>query len=113
MMFFVTVMVGLLYGLIGVLTPALLALRVEETAIGAVSAALAVVVILPVTTHQLTDAWSRRAMDCVRACAGAADRGEREEAADRLAEYQALHAALAALEPPLDSRPRAPFVPAA
>ncbi|MEV6110382.1 FUSC family protein [Streptomyces sp. NPDC051940] len=173
MMFFVTVMVSILYGLIGVLTPALLALRAGQTAVGAVSAALAVAVILPVTTHALTDVWIRRAMDAVRACIDAAERhahGDRHAEPHRhLAEYQALlararmtlapllhplnpfaarrararlilglldecarelrsvcdderiaartrvavEAALAALEPPLDSHPRAPFVPAA
>ncbi|TJZ58751.1 FUSC family protein [Streptomyces piniterrae] len=68
MMFFVTVMAGLLYGLLGVLHPGLLALRFEETAVGALGAALAVVLVLPVTTHAATDAWIQRAVRCVRDC---------------------------------------------
>ncbi len=74
MMFFVTVMAGLLYGLLGVLHPGLLALRVQETVVGALGAALAVAVVLPVTTHACTDAWIQRALHCVRACTSEAAR---------------------------------------
>lgn len=77
MMLAVTVMAGLLYGLLGVLDTALLALRLAETAVGAAAAALAVLLVLPVTTHATTDAWIRRALRCVHACAA--------EAAARLA----------------------------
>ncbi|MEV6006720.1 FUSC family protein [Streptomyces sp. NPDC051976] len=66
MTFFVTVMAGSLYGLLGVLRPALLVLRLEETGAGALWAALAVLLVLPVTTHAATDAWIRRALDAVR-----------------------------------------------
>ncbi|MEE1755367.1 FUSC family protein [Streptomyces sp. SP18CS02] len=74
MMFFVTVMAGLLYGLLGVLHPGLLLLRFEETAAGAVGAALGVALILPVTTHAATDAWIQRALHCVHGCTTAAAR---------------------------------------
>jgi fusaric acid resistance family protein len=74
MMFFVTVMAGLLYGLLGVLHPGLLLLRFEETAVGALGAALGVALILPVTTHAATDAWIRRALHCVHGCTTAAAR---------------------------------------
>ncbi|UQX04851.1 FUSC family protein [Streptomyces sp. RerS4] len=67
MMFFVTVMAGLLYGLLGVLHPGLLLLRFEETAVGALGAALAVVLVLPVTTHATNDAWIQRALRRVHA----------------------------------------------
>ncbi len=77
MMFAVTVMAGLLYGLLGVLNPDLLALRLTETGVGALGAALAVLLVLPVTTHATTDAWIERALRCVHACA--------TEAAARLA----------------------------
>ncbi|MGW0118743.1 FUSC family protein [Streptomyces sp. NPDC003327] len=73
MMFFVTVMAGLLYGLLGVLHPGLLLLRFEETAIGAIGAALGVA-LLPVTTHAATNAWIERAVTCVHACTRAAAR---------------------------------------
>ncbi|MFD3539196.1 FUSC family protein [Streptomyces sp. NPDC058662] len=72
MMFFVTVMAGLLYGLLGVLHPGLLLLRFQETAIGAIGAALAVVLVLPVTTHAANNAWIQRALHCVRASTAAA-----------------------------------------
>ncbi|MFD3695425.1 FUSC family protein [Streptomyces sp. NPDC058646] len=77
MMLAVTVMAGLLYGLLGVLHPGLLLLRFEETAVGALGAALAVVLVLPVTTHATNEAWIQRALRCVHAATG--------EAAARLA----------------------------
>ncbi|MBW8796804.1 MAG: FUSC family protein [Streptomyces sp.] len=77
MMLWVTFLAELLYGLLGVLTPGLLALRLAETAVGALGAVLAVLFVLPVSTHLITDAWIRRALRCVHACTA--------EAAARLA----------------------------
>ncbi|MFF8595628.1 FUSC family protein [Streptomyces sp. NPDC015220] len=77
MMLWVTLLAESLYGLLGVLTPDLLALRLGETAVGALGAWLAVLFVLPVTTHAVTDAWIQRALRCVHACTG--------EAAARLA----------------------------
>ncbi|MFF5757833.1 FUSC family protein [Streptomyces longwoodensis] len=77
MMLWVTLLAELLYGLLGVLTPGLLALRLAETGVGALGAALAVLFLLPVTTHAITDAWIQRALRCVHACTA--------EAAARLA----------------------------
>ncbi|AGS67966.1 FUSC family protein [Streptomyces collinus] len=77
MMLWVTLLAELLYGLLGVLGPGLLALRLTETAVGALGAMLAVLFVLPVTTHATTDAWIQRALRCVHACTG--------EAAARLA----------------------------
>nr|WP_202501171.1 FUSC family protein [Streptomyces sp. SID5785] len=77
MMIAVTAMASMLYGLLGVLDPALLALRVSETAVGSLGAVLAVLLVLPVTTHAVTDAWVERALRCVHACTA--------EAAARLA----------------------------
>jgi uncharacterized membrane protein YccC len=74
MMFFVTVMAGLLYRLLGVLHPGLLGLRLAETAAGALAAALAVALILPVTTHAVTDRWVARAVHAVHDCTSAAAR---------------------------------------
>ncbi|MBK3648086.1 FUSC family protein, partial [Streptomyces sp. MBT33] len=62
MMLCVTLLAELLYGLLGVLTPGLLVLRLAETAVGALGAALAVLLVLPVTTHTTTDAWIQRAL---------------------------------------------------
>ncbi|MEV6250458.1 FUSC family protein [Streptomyces sp. NPDC051742] len=73
MMFFVTVMAGLLYGLLGVLHPGLLLLRFQETAVGAIGAAIGVA-LLPVTTHAATNAWIERAVTCVHTCTTAAAR---------------------------------------
>ncbi len=77
MMLCVTVLAELLYGLLGVLDPALLALRLAETGVGALGAVLAVLFVLPVTTHAVTDAWIQRALRCVHAATA--------EAAARLA----------------------------
>ncbi|MEW1823979.1 FUSC family protein [Streptomyces sp. NPDC088196] len=77
MMLSVTLLAELLYGLLGVLNPALLALRFTETGVGALGAVLAVLLVLPVTTHTTTDAWIQRALRCVHTCTA--------EAAARLA----------------------------
>lgn len=77
MMLWVTLLAELLYGLLGVLSPGLLALRLAETGVGALGAVLAVLFVLPVTTHLTTDAWIQRALRCVHACTA--------EAAARLA----------------------------
>nr|WP_260859483.1 FUSC family protein [Streptomyces cupreus] len=77
MMLCVTLLAELLYGLLGVLDPALLALRLAETGVGALGAVLAVLFVLPVTTHAVTDAWIQRALRCVHAATA--------EAAARLA----------------------------
>ncbi|MGW1893700.1 FUSC family protein [Streptomyces sp. NPDC002004] len=94
MMFCVTVMAGLLYGLLGVLHPGLLALRFAETAAGAVGAAIAVALILPITTHAATDQWIRRALHAVHVCTGEAARriagDEGADPAPHVAEVEAL-----------------------
>ena len=98
MVFFVTLMAGLLYGLLGVLHPGLLALRLEQTAIGAAGAGLAVALVLPVTTHAATDAWIRRALESVRHCAAdAARRLAGDPAADPAPHVAELEAALRGL----------------
>ncbi|MFJ3309850.1 FUSC family protein [Streptomyces sp. NPDC086549] len=68
MMLWVTLLAELLYGLLGVLSPGLLALRLAETGVGALGAVLAVLFVLPVTTHTTTDVWIQRALRCVHAC---------------------------------------------
>ncbi|WP_424215674.1 FUSC family protein [Streptomyces sp. BI20] len=67
MMLAVTLMAGLLYGLLGVLDHDLLVLRLLETGVGALFAGLAVIVVLPVTTHATNEAWIQRALRCVHA----------------------------------------------
>lgn len=68
MMLAVTVMASMLYGLLGVLDTDLLVLRVTETTVGAAGALLAVMFVLPVTTHSVTEAWVERALRCVHTC---------------------------------------------
>ncbi|MFI7009505.1 FUSC family protein [Streptomyces sp. NPDC050145] len=94
MMLAVTVMASMLYGLLGVLDAGLLALRVTETATGALGAVLAVLLVLPVTTHSVTEAWVERALRCVHTCtAQAAARLAGDPDADpapRVAELEAI-----------------------
>ncbi|WP_053666955.1 FUSC family protein [Streptomyces sp. MMG1121] len=113
MMLWVTLLAELLYGLLGVLHPALLALRLAETGVGALGAALAVLFVLPVTTHAITDGWIQRALRCVHACtAEAADRLAGSATADpapRVAELEQLlgrvRLAVAPLVHPLNPMP--------
>ncbi|MFE7131970.1 FUSC family protein [Streptomyces sp. NPDC057638] len=74
MMLAVTVLASLLYGLLGVLDAELLALRLAETGVGALCAALAVALVLPVTTHATNSAWIQQAVTCVHGCTAAAAR---------------------------------------
>lgn len=55
MSFFVTAMLGLLYTLLNTYSPAVLVLRIEETALGAACGVIAAVLILPVNTDRRTD----------------------------------------------------------
>ncbi|MGW1165813.1 FUSC family protein [Streptomyces sp. NPDC002550] len=113
MMLCVTLLAELLYGLLGVLSPGLLALRLAETGVGALGAALAVLFLLPVTTHAITDAWIQRALRCVHACtAEAAARLAGSATADpapRVAELEQLlgrvRLAVAPLVHPLNPMP--------
>ncbi|MET9359308.1 FUSC family protein [Streptomyces sp. NPDC006632] len=72
MMLSVTLMASLLYGLLGVLDTDLLALRFFETGVGMAGSVIAVLIVLPITTHATTDAWVRHALHSVRASAAAA-----------------------------------------
>ncbi|MFC7340135.1 FUSC family protein [Saccharopolyspora griseoalba] len=53
MTFFITTMLGVLYGMLGVFTFSVLGLRLVETLIGAASGALAAAVVLPTRTREL------------------------------------------------------------
>lgn len=94
MMLAVTVMASMLYGLLGVLDTDLLVLRVTETGVGALGAVLAVLFVLPVTTHSVTEVWVERALRCVHTCtAEAAARLAGSEDADpprRVGELEAI-----------------------
>ncbi|MQS06747.1 FUSC family protein [Streptomyces alkaliphilus] len=94
MMFAVTVLVGLLYGLLGELSVGLLAMRLLETGVGALAAALAVALVLPVTTHAATHGWILLALDAVHGTAREATRrlaGDPDaEPARRVAELEPL-----------------------
>ncbi|MFE2537936.1 FUSC family protein [Streptomyces sp. NPDC059371] len=55
MSFFVTAMLGLLYTVLNTYSPAVLVLRIEETALGAICGMVAAIVVLPVQTDRRTD----------------------------------------------------------
>lgn len=113
----VPLLAGLLYGLLGVLGPGLLALTLAETGVGALGAGFAVILVLPVTTHSVTDAWIQRALRCVHACtvetarrlAGSVDAGP----APRVAELEQMLGRVRLSGPPAgapadpDARPQA------
>ena len=67
MTFFMTLMLGLLYSLLGTFTPQLLVLRLEETAIGAVAGAVAAVLVLPTRTRTLIRDNIAAALESLRA----------------------------------------------
>ncbi|HEY2696700.1 MAG TPA: FUSC family protein [Pseudonocardiaceae bacterium] len=67
MTFFMTLMLGLLYSLLGTFTPQLLVLRLEETAIGAVAGAVAAVLVLPTRTRTLIRDNVAAALESLRA----------------------------------------------
>jgi len=97
MMLSVTLLAELLYGLLGVLDPALLGVRLAETGVGALGALLAVLFVLPITTHATTDAWIQRALRCVHACTAEATArlagapgGASPDPAPRVAELELL-----------------------
>lgn len=52
MIFWITVLISLLYGLLGEFTPALLLLRIEETALGAFVGVLVAAVVLPTSSRE-------------------------------------------------------------
>jgi len=51
----ITVAISLIYGLVGIFTPELLVLRLEETAIGAAAGIFAALVVLPVRTGRMAE----------------------------------------------------------
>jgi uncharacterized membrane protein YccC len=66
MSFFVTMMLGLLYTLLHTFSPAVLVLRIEETALGATCGLLAAVLVLPVHTQDRTDEQLRKVLQQLR-----------------------------------------------
>jgi uncharacterized membrane protein YgaE (UPF0421/DUF939 family) len=66
MSFFVTMMLGLLYTLLHTFSPAVLVLRIEETALGVTCGLIAAVLVLPVHTQDRTDAQLREVLQQLR-----------------------------------------------
>ncbi|MEU7305286.1 FUSC family protein [Streptomyces sp. NPDC007206] len=66
MSLFVTTMIGMLYTLLHTLTPAVLVVRIEETALGVGSGLVAAALVLPVGTRQRTDELLREVLERLR-----------------------------------------------
>ncbi|MEU1622059.1 FUSC family protein [Streptomyces sp. NPDC005722] len=67
MSFFVTTMIGMLYSLLHALTPGVLIVRIEETALGIACGLAAALLVLPVRTGERTDQLLRDALERLRA----------------------------------------------
>ncbi|MFE0054970.1 FUSC family protein [Streptomyces sp. NPDC059003] len=67
MSFFVTTMIGMLYTLLHALTPGLLVVRIEETALGIACGLTAALLVLPVRTRERTDQLLRDVLERLRA----------------------------------------------
>ncbi|MEI5098326.1 FUSC family protein [Streptomyces sp. PmtG] len=98
MSFFVTTMIGMLYTLLHTLTPGLLVVRIEETALGIACGLAAALLVLPVRTRERTDQLLRDVLERLRAVLSeslAQLRGE--SGGDLLDPARALDAALDSL----------------
>ncbi|MET8546571.1 FUSC family protein, partial [Kitasatospora sp. NPDC004799] len=67
MSFFVTTMIGMLYALLHTLTPDVLVVRIEETALGIACGLAAALLVLPVRTRERTDQALREVLERLRA----------------------------------------------
>ncbi|GHC83134.1 FUSC family protein [Streptomyces flavofungini] len=67
MSFFVTTMIGMLYALLHTLTPGVLVVRIEETALGIACGLIAALLVLPVRTRERTDQLLHDALERLRA----------------------------------------------
>jgi uncharacterized membrane protein YccC len=92
MIFWITILLALLYGLLGRFTPALLLLRLEETALGAVIGILVATFVLPARTRSAVRDATREHLRALRKMidAAAARLAGREPAADPVADALAL-----------------------
>ncbi|WP_338106307.1 FUSC family protein [Streptomyces alboflavus] len=98
MSFFVTTMIGMLYALLRTLTPGVLVVRIEETALGIACGLIAAQLVLPVHTRQRTDQLLRDALERLRAVLSQSlARLGGESGGDLLAPARALDSALDSL----------------
>ena len=73
MIFWITLMVALLYGLLGMLKPELLILRFEETAIGSAIAVVVIMTLLPVRTREVLGEALAELLSAIAALVGQAE----------------------------------------
>jgi uncharacterized membrane protein YccC len=73
MIFFITLMIGELYALLGTFTPALMVLRLEETAVGGAIGCVVSLLVLPTRTRAAATAARRGLLTALRALLGSVD----------------------------------------
>ncbi len=74
MIFFVTIALALLYGLMGMFTPQLLVVRLEETVVGGIAGTLVAFLVFPVSTTRGVETAVSDFMDALEKLISAADR---------------------------------------
>ncbi|QRP45138.1 FUSC family protein [Amycolatopsis sp. FDAARGOS 1241] len=99
MSFFVTTMIGMLYTLLHVLTPGVLVVRIEETALGVAAGLVAAALVLPVRTRDRTDQQLRTVLGRLRSALAASvarlsGSAEGDDHGDVVASARALDSAL-------------------
>lgn len=80
MIFFITLMIGELYGLLGTFTPALMVLRLEETAVGGAIGCAVSLLVLPTRTRAAATAARRGLLTALRTLLGSVDHALRHPA---------------------------------
>jgi hypothetical protein len=98
MSFFVTTMIGMLYTLLHALTPGVLVVRIEETALGIGCGSVAALLVLPTPTRERTDRLLQEVLERLRAVLSQSlARLGGEPVGDLLGPARALDAALDSL----------------
>lgn len=98
MSFFVTTMIGMLYTLLHVLTPGVLVVRIEETALGIACGLAAALLVLPARTRERTDRLLHEVLERLRAVLSRSlARMGGEPVGDLIGEARAMDSALDSL----------------
>lgn len=88
MIFCITLMLALLYGLLGLFQPHLLVLRLEETAAGAAAGIFAIMIALPIRQSDTFADAARDFLDALAAAMRAMAGGQEQEVTDAVAALQ-------------------------
>ncbi|HZD92295.1 MAG TPA: FUSC family protein [Pseudolabrys sp.] len=94
MIFCITLMLALLYGLLGLFQPHLLVLRLEETAAGAAAGIIVIMLVLPIRQSDTFADAARDFLDALSAALRAMASGDERHVADATADLQSKTQAL-------------------